>query len=297
MLDSIAHVLADDGFLKVSRDRVALIKRGTKRKTIGLALGSGAARGLAHLGVIKVLEDNSIPIDAIVGCSAGALVGGSYACGTSVREMTDRALSVRQPDIIRYLDLGLAGRYGLLRGNNVTRLIKDLTNECSFIETKLPFIAVATNIKSGEEMAFEAGDVWSAIRASISIPGIFAPHKIDGEYYVDGAVSNPLPSDYLTAIGIDIIIGVDVVPDVAKTRVEGAPNLITVLLNSFDIFQERLVKMVVHHSDVRIRPSIEGIQAHEFYRAEEIIDRGMKAAMEKLDEINEVILTGNRESS
>lgn len=289
MLDSNARVLADDGFLRASRDRVALIKKGIKRKTVGLALGSGAARGLAHIGVIKVLEDNSIPIDAIVGCSAGALVGGAYACGTSVREMTEKALSIRQADIIRYLDLGLAGRYGLLRGNNVTKLIKDLTGGCSFIETKIPFIAIATNIKSGEEMAFETGEIWSAIRASISIPGIFAPHRIEDEYYVDGAVSNPLPSNYLTAIGLDIIIGVDVVPDVAKTRVDGAPNLVTVLLNSFDIFQERLVKMVVHHSDIRIRPSIEGIQAHEFHRAEEIIDRGVKSTMEKLDEISRAV--------
>ncbi len=292
MLDSIAHVLSDDEYLKVSRGRVALIKKGIRRKTVGLALGSGAARGLAHIGVIKVLEDNSIPIDAIVGCSAGALVGGAYACGMSVREMTDLALSIRQPDIIRYLDLGLAGRYGLFRGNNVTRLIKDLTGGCSFIETKMPFIAVATNIKSGEEMAFETGEIWSAIRASISIPGIFAPHRIEGEYYVDGAVSNPVPSDYLTAIGIDVVIGVDVVPDVAKTMAEGAPSLVTVLLNSFDIFQERLVKMVIHHSDVRIRPSIEGIQAHEFYRAGEIIDKGMRAAMEKIDEITGAMLTG-----
>lgn len=296
MLDSIAHVLADDGFLRVTRDRVELIKKGTKRKTVGLALGSGAARGLAHIGVIKVLEDNSIPIDAIVGCSAGALVGGAYACGTSVREMTDLAQSIRQPDIIRYLGLGLAGRYGLFRGNNVTKLIKDLTNGCSFIETRMPFIAIATNIKSGDEMAFETGEVWNAIRASISVPGIFTPHMIDGEFYVDGAVSNPVPSDYLTAIGIDVIIGVDVVPDVSKMRVEGTPNLITVLLNSFDIFQERLVKMVVHHSDVKIRPSVEGIQAHEFFRAEEIIGRGIKAAMEKLDEINDAILVESRGS-
>ncbi len=294
MLDSIAQVLSNDEYLRISRDRVALIKRGIRRKTVGLALGSGAARGLAHIGVIKVLEDNSIPIDAIVGCSAGALVGGAYACGMSVREMTDIALSIRQPDIIRYLDLGLAGRYGLFRGSNVTRLIKDITCGCSFIETRMPFIAIATNIKSGKEMAFETGEVWSAIRASISIPGIFAPHKVGSEYYVDGAVSNPVPSDYLTAIGIDVIIGVDVVPDVAKTIAEGAPSLITVLLNSFDIFQERLVKMVIHHSDVKIRPSIEGIQAHEFYRAEEIIDRGIKAAMDKLDEIIKAINAGER---
>lgn len=289
MLDSIAHVLADDDFLKITRNRIEQIKRGISRKTVGLALGSGAARGLAHIGVVKVFEDCSIPIDAIVGCSAGALVGGAYACGTSTREMTEKALAIKQQDIIRYLDLGITGRSGLFRGDNVTKLIKELTNTCSFAETKIPFIAIATNVKNGEEMAFEVGEVWSAIRASISIPGIFTPHRIGESYFVDGAVSNPLPSDYLTAIGIDVVIGVDVVPDVAKMRTEGAPNLLTVLLNSFDIFQERLVKMVVHHSDVRIRPAIEGIQAHEFFRAEEIIDRGTKAAMEKIEEINKAI--------
>jgi NTE family protein len=289
MLDSIARVLADDSFLKASRDRVGMLKQGLGRRTVGLALGSGAARGLAHIGVLKVIEDNCLPIDAIIGCSAGALVGGAYACGTTIRELIDQSVSIRQPDILRYLDLGITGRSGLLRGTRLRGLLEKLTNGCSFQETKIPFVAIATNIKTGEEMAFETGEVWSAIRASISIPGIFVPQKIDEDYFVDGAVSNPVPSDYLTALGIDVVIGVDVVPDVSKNNIVGQPNMITVLLNSFDIFQERLVKMVVHHSDVRIRPAIEGIQAHEFYKAEEIIETGIKATMDSLDELNERI--------
>lgn len=293
MLDSIARVLADEEFLKEPRGRITVLKQGLGRKTVGLALGSGAARGLAHIGVLKVLEDNNIPIDAIVGCSAGALVGGAYACGTSTREMAELAVSIGQADIIKYLDLGITGRSGLMRGSRINKLIMKLTNNCTFAETKMPFIAISTNIKTGEEKAFDTGAVWSAVRASISIPGVFVPHMIEEEYYVDGAVSNPVPSDYLTAIGIDIVIGVDVVPDVSKTNIKGAPNMITVLLNSFDIFQERLVKMVVHHADVKIRPAIEGYLAHEFFKAEEIIEKGLKATMESMDEINQQIY-GNR---
>ncbi|HOA16265.1 MAG TPA: patatin-like phospholipase family protein [Bacillota bacterium] len=286
MLDSIARVLADDRYLKEPRERIEKAKKGLDRKTVGLALGSGAARGLAHIGVIKVFEDSGIPIDAIVGCSAGAMVGGAYACGMSTRELIEKAVSIRQPDIIRYLDLGITSRSGLLRGNRVNKLLMELTNNATFAATRIPFVAIATNVKTGEEVAFDSGPVWRAIRASISIPGIFVPQKIDDDYYVDGAVCNPVPSDYLTAMGLDIVIGVDIVPDVAKSGIKGAPNLITVLLNSFDIFQERLVKMVVHHMDVKIRPAIEGVLAHEFYRAEEVIDMGKRAAMEALDEIS-----------
>jgi NTE family protein len=289
MLDSITRVLADNSYLKVSRDRLNARKQGLARKTVGLALGSGAARGLAHIGVLKVLEDNMIPIDMIVGCSAGALIGGPYACGMSVRELTQLATSIKQTDIINYIDFGFASRSGLLRGGRINRQIMKLTSSCDFNETKFPFIAITTNVKTGEEVAIETGPVWSAIRASISIPGVFVPHKIGDDYFVDGAVNNPVPSDYLTALGIDVVIGVDVVPDVSKTNIKGNPNMITVLLNSFDIFQERLVKMVIHHSHIKIRPSIEGILAYEFYRAEEIIERGVKATMEALDEINESI--------
>lgn len=286
MLDSIARVLADDRYLRGPRERVEKAKQGLNRKTVGLALGSGAARGLAHIGVIKVLEDSGIPIDAIVGCSAGAMVGGAYACGMSTRELIEKSVAIRQPDIIRYLDLGITSRSGFLRGSRINKLLVELTNNSTFAATRMPFVAIATNVKTGEEMAFDSGPVWKAIRASISIPGIFVPQKIDDEYYVDGAVSNPVPSDYLTAMGLDIVIGVDIVPDVAKSGIKGAPNLVTVLLNSFDIFQERLVKMVIHHTDVKIRPAIEGVLAHEFYRAEEVIDMGKRAAMEALDEIS-----------
>ncbi|HNZ09369.1 MAG TPA: patatin-like phospholipase family protein [Bacillota bacterium] len=289
MFDSISRALADENYLRNSKERINAIKQGLNRKTIGLALGSGAARGLAHIGVMKVLEDNSIPIDAIVGCSAGALVGGAYACGMSVRELTELAVSIRQTDIIRYMDLGITTRSGLIRGGRIRKLLMELTHNASFAATRVPFVAIATNIKTGEEKAFDNGPVWSAIRASISMPGIFVPHKIENEYFVDGAVSNPVPSDYLTALGLDVVIGVDVVPDVSKSGIKGEPNMIAVLLNSFDIFQERLVKMVIHHSDIRIRPAIEGVLAHEFYRAEEIIDMGVKATMEALDEINEHI--------
>lgn len=290
MIDSKASILSDDDYLRSSRDRIASNKRGLGRKTVGLALGSGAARGLAHIGVLKVLEDNSIPIDAIVGCSAGALVGGAYACGMSIRELEEKAASIKQQDIIRYIDLGLAARSGLIRGGRIKRLLMDLTKNSTFAATRIPFVAVATNIKTGEETAFNTGPVWEAIRASISIPGIFVPHKIGDEYFVDGAVCNPVPSDYVTALGLDVVIAVDVVPDVSKSKIKGEPGVITVLLNSFDIFQERLVKMVLHHADIRIRPAIEGVQAHEFYRAEEIIEMGTKAAMGALDEITERIM-------
>jgi len=143
---------------------------------VGLALGSGAARGLAHIGVIKILERENIPIDLIAGTSMGALVGALYAQGRTAEELEEIAISMSQRKITSLLDLTLP-RSGLISGNKITQFIKELVGELDFSQLKIPFSSVTTDIMTGEEVIINKGKVFEAVRASISVPIVFTPFK------------------------------------------------------------------------------------------------------------------------
>jgi len=182
-----------------------------KEKKIGIALGSGSARGLAHIGVLKVLEANKIPINYIAGSSMGALIGALYASGLSVQQLDDIACNADWKLTAKMFTPTLPWN-GLVSGNRIRDFIKTLVGDININDLKIPYAAVATDVNTGEKIVIQQGSLVEAIRASISIPGVFTPVQYGGRFLVDGGVANPVPVDVIKSMGADIVIAVNVRP-------------------------------------------------------------------------------------
>lgn len=187
-----------------------------KNKKVGLVLGSGAARGLAHIGVIKVLEQFKIPIHYVVGSSMGALIGGLYASGLTGTDLERIASSINWVKILKILFPGKMSTRGLLQGKRVINFIREHVKIDDMQKLPTPFTAVATDLWSGNMELISEGDLALAIRASISFPFLFTPYKYNHKILVDGGVVNPLPIDVARANNCDLIIAVDVTPSPAR---------------------------------------------------------------------------------
>jgi NTE family protein len=179
------------------------------RRKIGLALGSGAARGLAHIGVLKVLSANQIPIDFIAGSSIGALIGALYVSGLSIDQMEEVACNVDWK-LTAQLFTPTLPYAGLVEGKRIRHFLGSLIGDKNFEDAKLPFAVVATDVLTGEEIIIKNGSLIEAVRASISIPGIFTPVVYQNRFLVDGGVVNPVPVDVVRDMGADIVIAVNV---------------------------------------------------------------------------------------
>lgn len=251
---------------------------------IGLALGSGAARGVAHVGVLRALAELGIKPDVIAGTSMGALAGAAYASGLLDR-LEDTARSVDARLVLKLLDINFAGG-GLLGGS---RVVDFLTREFGNrrIEDLSPrFACVATELSTGREVWLTEGSLVTAIRASLSIPGVFQPVEVDGQWLVDGALVNPVPVSVCRSMGADVIIAVSLSTDfmgrgAAQPPPQGVPKLGTVLVQAFTIAEDRITRsrLAGDPPDILIGPRTVGIQGFEFQRAAEAIDLGREAVM------------------
>ena len=186
----------------------AASKHTEKRPRLGLALGAGAARGMAHLGVLRELEKAGLAPDVVAGTSIGALVGGMYAAGKLDR-LTEVALGLDWKQIARYFVEISFPRSGLIEGNKLTALLAEIVGEVELTELALPFRAVTTNLMTGEEVVISDGDLVEAIRASIAVPGIFTPARRGDDLLVDGGLVNPVPVSVCRTMGAERIIAVD----------------------------------------------------------------------------------------
>ena len=184
------------------------------RKKVGLALGSGSARGFAHIGVIRVLEAEGIPIDCIAGTSIGAIVGALYASG-SLSKGEEFLQDFDWKDMTALLD-PLFPVSGLLGGKRIEKLMHSFLGARRIEEFSIPFAAVATDVASGREVVFRQGDAVKAVRASMSLPGIFAPVFLENRFLVDGALVSPVPVETARALGADVVIAVNLAPQMAK---------------------------------------------------------------------------------
>lgn len=184
-------------------------------KKIGLALGGGAARGLSHIGVLKVLEDNEIYPDVITGTSIGALIGALYAGGVGIRDIEQFALGLDFKRLALLTDITLPVS-GLISGKRVISLIKSILGDLTFSQLKYDFACVATDIITGEQVVLREGSLVEAVRASISLPGIFTPVNITGRHLVDGGLVNEVPVSVCREIGAEYVIGVNVIPEPSK---------------------------------------------------------------------------------
>jgi NTE family protein len=202
-----------------------MIKEKKRRKKVGIALGSGSARGWAHIGVFKALDEENIQIDYIAGTSIGALVGSVYAEG-NIKSLEKFAKSITWKTIISYLDITLPIN-GLISGKRVSKLLTGYFTSKKIESLNIPFCCVAVDIATGKEVRINSGRIVDAIRSSISIPGIFTPFEKDERCFVDGGVINPLPVNVVMEMGAEIVIAVDLnnyTIDKKKLNIEDSGN-------------------------------------------------------------------------
>lgn len=252
------------------------------RPKVGLALGSGGARGFAHLGVIKVLRDEGIPIDLIAGSSMGALVAAFYGTGLDVERLYKLSRVFKRK---YYLDFTVP-KMGFIAGKRVKELIRIFTHGKTIEELDIPIGIVATDLVSGEKVVFSKGPVAEAVRASIAIPGIFVPEKLDGRLYVDGGVVDRIPVSVAKEMGADIVIAVDVSHVKIHSEIS---SIFDVIMQSIDIMQMELVKNREVASDIMIRPRVEMYNSKAFTNIEEIIALGEEEAKKHIDKVKQCI--------
>jgi len=261
---------------------------------IGLALSGGAARGLAHVGVLAVLQEEGIPIDMIAGTSAGAVMGAIYAGSGDTGWMKEQAVDPSWKGMSPMIDPSFP-RTGLIKGKKIrTILSRFVGGNIKFTDLKIPFACVATDIDTGEEIIINSGSVPDALRATISVPGIFTVVKYEGRYLVDGGLTTPVPVSVVKNMGADFVIAVNVNPDVTgrmgktyRHRVEAnkEPNIFQVMMQSIYITTHSLALNNMAEADIVIEPDLAYIGATEFSRADELVELGEQATREAMPEI------------
>ncbi|MDU4959961.1 MAG: patatin-like phospholipase family protein [Sporomusaceae bacterium] len=252
------------------------------RPKIGLVLGSGGLRGLAHVGVMRVLEEEGIPIDCVAGCSIGSLIGALYCAGLSLDNIEKLARHLKRR---HWLDFVIP-KLGLFSGERVLSMIQILTQKKTFDQLRIPLSIVATELHEGREIVFDSGEVAAAVRASVSVPGIFIPFALDDMLLVDGAVLNPTPIDVARRMGADVVIAVDLAH---AGTVCSISNIFDVIIQSIDIMERELMKTREMVCDVIIRPDIAHISPSSFEQTEECVALGAAAAREMLPQIRSQI--------
>lgn len=257
----------------------------TDRPRIGLALSGGAARGIAHVGVLRALEENSIPIHAIAGASAGALVGGCYAAGLSIEQLENlvRKFRWRQTGRISFSRLGLQSNARMetfLRANLPTT---------RFEELRIPFAAMVTDLRTGTVVVMrDRGDLAFAIRASTCIPGLYLPVRdADGRQLVDGGLVANLPIRHTRQLGADIVIGVDLGAEGA-TFFDKPRTILGVLARTFVAVERVVNHQEREEADLIIVPKIGHIRWDQTRRAQELLDAGYEAGLDSIGRIEEL---------
>jgi len=255
-----------------------------KKLKIGLALGGGGAKGLSHIGVIKILEENNIPIDYIAGSSIGALIGGMYSSGMSINKIEEIARNTNWQQMFSLIDISFDGS-GLIEGEKVKKFINDRINDHAFEDCKIPFSAIATDLKNGESVVFNSGEMGIAIRASISIPLFFKPVKIDGKLLADGGLSQPVPVSVVRDMGADVIIAVNINSDYFYDTENNNPGFYSIAENSIQILNKHLSICNSLGADVVIAPLVGHIKINEFIDGGKIIKAGEDATLNMLQQI------------
>lgn len=278
-----------------------------RQPKIGLALSGGGARGLAHIGVLKVLEQEGIPIDFLAGTSMGGVIAAAYASGLSVDYIEKEALRMaRLRNLITLLDRSLPRR-GLVEGQKVQEYLTTHLGDKTFKEMKIPLSLVAVDLISGQEVVLNSGSVVDAVRATVSLPGVFAPFRLGDYLLVDGGVLNNLPADVVRGMGANVVIAVDV-----STGVNGLSRLLEVEQQGLPLTQLPLIietlrrtvgimegqimayKLQEANPEILIHPALDDsiTLLNGFPRAAEIIALGEEAAREAVPRIRQALQSG-----
>ncbi|MEI6804537.1 MAG: patatin-like phospholipase family protein [Burkholderiales bacterium] len=257
---------------------------------VGLALGGGAARGFAHVGVIQVLEEAGIRANLVAGTSAGSLVAAIYASGKSGAQLQYVAETMEEAAITDWT-LPLFNR-GMLRGDALAKYVNTQVSSRLIENMPLPLGIVATDLKTGQSMLFQRGDTGTAVRASSAVPAVFEPVRISGREYVDGGLVSPVPVRAARQMGAEVVIAVDI-----SSAPEGnlSGGTLDVLLQTFTIMSKSINTLELKDADVVIRPALTGVASSDFSSRKRSIEAGRQAMLLALPQLRQAILAKTRE--
>lgn len=251
---------------------------------IALVLGGGSAKGFAHVGVIRILEQEKIPIHMIVGTSVGSLIGGIYASNPDSFQLEWTAFKIEKNDI---LDFSLIySKLGPAQGVRLETFVEQTVKAKRIEDTKIPFYPIATDLNTGETVILEKGSLAKAIRASSAIPGIFVPVTFGNRMLVDGGVTNNIACDVARSKGADIVIAVNILKDIKDYRID---SLIDIIAQSINIAMHEANKAKLQYADVIIEPDIKGVSMFDFTQKKTLVEEGMKAARKAIPRIKELL--------
>jgi len=298
------------------------------RPVIGIALGGGAARGWAHIGVLKTLMDAGLEPDIVAGTSIGAVAGACYVTGR-LQALEDFAAALTRRRVFGFLDFNFAGS-GLITGQRLSSRLENHLQDVTIERLERKFVAVATELGTGHEVWLNKGSLVNALQASFALPGIFRPVKINGRWLIDGALVNPVPVSVCRALGARVVIAVNLSSDsVAKGSIihdqevladlpmlpdealpgtngraaihllhrqifgksDGAPGISAVMMDAINITQDRIARsrLAGDPPDLIIAPKVGSIGLFDFHRAAEAMQQGAKAAEKQIDELKALI--------
>ena len=288
-------------------------------RSIGLALGGGAARGCAHVGVLRAFQEKGITLSCVAGTSIGAMIGAVYASG-GLDHLEALLLELDPLHLLAYFDV-VFPHSGLVDGRKVTELLREILGDRSFKDLSIPFAAVATDIRDGREVAISSGDVIDAVRASIAVPGVFTPFMSGEAVLVDGGLVNPVPVNVVRSLGADFVVAVDLNRYVVESKQEGReerpmplrkgqdlslgnrileeiralvedgsrsrpkpPNIVDVIVTSINIMETSITqsRLRTDPPDLLLSPRLGNVRFMEFFKAKEAMEAGYRVAMEVL---------------
>ncbi len=256
---------------------------GAQGRGIGLALGGGAARGLAHIGVFKVLEEEGIPVSHVAGTSVGSLMGAFFCAGLTYREMLEKARGVDWLDIASFTIPWM----GFMKMDRLERLVEETLGKRTFASLAIPLSVVTVDIMTGDQVILTEGPVGRAVRASCSIPGIFEPFNDNGRLLVDGGLANNVPVDVVRGMGAGRVLGVSLSAD--RRHTTPPRHVLDVLFYSFEILMNSSVQRNIAEAEIVIAPDIGSFSYRDFRRADELVARGEEAMRRELSRLKEML--------
>lgn len=254
---------------------------------IGLALGGGAARGFAHIGVLQVLEENGIKPDLVVGTSAGSVVATLYAAGKTPTELGTMAMTLDESSITDWVFPGRS----MLKGEALAKFIRTQTAGKSIEAMRLPLGIVAADLKNGQPILFRRGDPGTAVRASSAVPAVFEPVKMEGREYIDGGAVSPVPVRFARQMGAELIIAVDIsaIPEGQPTK-----GAVDILLQTFNIMGHAISQYELADAEVVVRPKLQGVGSADFSARRLSILAGREAMLTVLPQLRERLAARTR---
>ena len=257
---------------------------GTREPKVALVLGGGSARGFSHVGVIRVLEQEKIPIHMIIGTSVGSLIGGLYAANPDSFQLEWTAFKIEKNDILDFSFI--YSKLGPVQGVRLENFVEQTAKVKKIEDTKIPFFPIATDLNTGETIVLENGSLSKAIRASSAIPGIFVPVSFGRRMLVDGGVTNNLACDIAKAKGADVVIAVNIQKDIRNPELT---TLIDIVGQSVNIMMHENTKGKIRYADVLIEPDTKGVTLFDFSQKKVLMEEGIRAARTAMPKIKALI--------